>query len=98
MIESSIKMLQSIGALDNAENLTPLGFHLAQLPVDPLVGRMLLMGAIFSCVSPILTIAATLSFKHPFVTPIGKEQLVDEIKRRQSSTPTSIQLNLAEST
>ncbi|CAL4148794.1 unnamed protein product, partial [Meganyctiphanes norvegica] len=84
VVDSSIKMLHCIGALDDAENLTPLGFHLAQLPVDPLMGRMLLMSAIFSCVSPILTIAATLSFKHPFMTPLGKEKLVDEKKRRMS--------------
>lgn len=63
-------MLQAINALDRDENLTPLGFHLARLPIDPLTGRMLLMGAIFSCISPILTVAASLSFKDPFVTPL----------------------------
>lgn len=64
------QMLQAINALDREENLTPLGFHLARLPVDPLTGRMLLMGAIFSCIAPVLTVAASLSFKDPFVTPL----------------------------
>lgn len=63
-------MLHAINALDESENLTPLGFHLARLPVDPLTGRMLIMAAIFSCLSPILSVAAGLSFKDPFVTPI----------------------------
>ena len=85
VLDTSIKMLHCIGALDDAENLTPLGFHLAQLPVDPLMGRMLLMAAIFSCVSPILTIAAALSFKQPFViVPLGQEKLVEENKRKMA--------------
>lgn len=64
------QMLQAINALDDSENLTPLGFHLARLPVDPLTGRMLIMAAIFSCVGPILTIASALSFKDPFTVPL----------------------------
>ncbi|KAK8400341.1 hypothetical protein O3P69_003203 [Scylla paramamosain] len=82
VVEISLQMLQAINALDREENLTPLGFHLARLPMDPLTGRMLLMGAIFSCISPVLTVAASLSFKDPFVVPLGKERQVDEIKRR----------------
>ena len=40
------------------EALTPLGWHLASLPVDPKIGKMLLMGALFACIEPVLTIAA----------------------------------------
>ena len=29
--------------------MTPLGQHLARLPVDPHVGKMLIMGVIFGC-------------------------------------------------
>ncbi|XP_069186180.1 ATP-dependent DNA/RNA helicase DHX36 isoform X2 [Procambarus clarkii] len=84
VVDVSLQMLRAINAIDESENLTPLGFHLARLPVDPLTGRMLLMAAIFSCVGPILTVAASLSFKDPFVTPIGKEKTVDEVKRKLS--------------
>lgn len=63
-------MLVAINALDESENLTPLGFHLARLPIEPLMGRMLIMSAIFSCVGPMLTIAAGLSFKDPFIIPM----------------------------
>ena len=65
-----IQMLHRLNALDWEENLTPLGFHLAKLPMDPQTGKMILMGAIFSCLDPILTVAATLSFKDPFVIPL----------------------------
>ncbi|XP_037783105.1 ATP-dependent DNA/RNA helicase DHX36-like isoform X1 [Penaeus monodon] len=84
VVDKSLEMLQAINALDESENLTPLGFHLARLPVDPLTGRMLLMAAIFSCVGPILTIASALSFKDPFSVPLGKERIVDEIKKKMS--------------
>lgn len=82
VVDMSVKLLEAINALDEDENLTPLGFHLAKLPVDPLTGRMLLMGAIFSCVDPILTVAAVGSFKEPFNVPLGKEREVDDLKLR----------------
>lgn len=56
--------------MDENENLTPLGYHLAKLPLDPQIGKMLLMGVTMSCLTPILSIAATLSHKDPFYLPI----------------------------
>lgn len=40
--------------------LTPLGYHLAHLPMDARVGKLLLIAAILQCLDPILTIAAAL--------------------------------------
>lgn len=58
-------------ALDRkTEELTPLGYHLARMPVDPHVGKVLLFGAIFSCIDPIATIAASLGFKDAFYMPL----------------------------
>lgn len=45
------------------------GKHLSELPIDPRLGKMLLMGATFQCLGPILTIAAGLSHKDPFSIP-----------------------------
>jgi ATP-dependent RNA helicase DHX36 len=53
------------------ENLTPLGFHLAKLPIGPLEGKIINLGTMFSCLSPIMTIAASLNFKDPFVMPVS---------------------------
>ncbi|CAM1323700.1 DHX36 (predicted) [Pycnogonum litorale] len=80
-ITIAINLLQKIGALNAEEELTPLGFHLARLPVDPQTGKMILMSAVFSCLDPVLTIAASLSFKEAFIIPLGKEELVDNQKR-----------------
>jgi ATP-dependent RNA helicase DHX36 len=60
-------------ALDENEDLTPLGYHLAKMPVDPQTGKMLLFGAVFSCLDPILTIAASLNFKDAFYKPMVSE-------------------------
>lgn len=43
---------------------------------------MILFGAIFRCLDPILTIAASLSFKSPFVRPFGKEDEADAARAR----------------
>lgn len=71
-------MLLTINALDNEERLTPLGYHLAKLPMDPQTGKMILMGALFSCLDPILSIAACLNYKDPFIFLLGSEYKVHE--------------------
>lgn len=57
------------------------GCHLSQLPVDPKVGKMLLMGAVFQCLGPALTIAAALAHRDPFVLPIDRKDDADEARR-----------------
>lgn len=57
-------------ALTSGEQLTPLGHHLAHLPVNPRVGKIILFAAMFSCLDPVLTIASALGFKEPFVIPL----------------------------
>lgn len=59
--------------MDKQEELTPLGVHLARLPVEPHIGKMILFGALFCCLDPVLTIAASLSFKDPFVIPLVRK-------------------------
>lgn len=80
MLTISLKLLKCLNALDDDEKLTPLGYHLAKLPVAPQMGKMLLMGAIFSCLDPILSVAAFLDMKDAFQIPLGKEKLVREKK------------------
>ncbi|EOA34704.1 hypothetical protein CARUB_v10022272mg [Capsella rubella] len=79
-INSAISSLHKVGALDGDEELTPLGHHLAKIPVDILIGKMLLYGAIFGCLSPILSIAAFLSCKSPFIHPNDEKQNVNGVK------------------
>ncbi|PKA56835.1 putative pre-mRNA-splicing factor ATP-dependent RNA helicase [Apostasia shenzhenica] len=73
-ISSAVDLLYKVGAFEGSEELSPLGCHLARLPVDVLIGKMMLYGAIFGCLSPVLTIAAFLSHKSPFTYPKDEKQ------------------------
>ncbi|KPP56085.1 putative ATP-dependent RNA helicase DHX57 [Scleropages formosus] len=73
-LNAAKQRLQDLGALTAEERLTPLGYHLACLPVDVRIGKLMLFGAIFRCLDPALTIAASLAFKSPFVSPWDKRE------------------------
>ena len=82
-VHNAIELLITIGALSRrTEELTPLGGHLAALPVDPRVGKMLVTAATFGCLSPALTIAAGMAYKDPFVLPMDKKHQADAVRRR----------------
>ncbi|KAL3843675.1 hypothetical protein ACJIZ3_001078 [Penstemon smallii] len=79
-IASAVSSLYEVGAIEGNEELTPLGYHLAKLPVDVLIGKMMIYGGIFGCLSPILTISAFLSYKSPFVYPKDEKENVERAK------------------
>ncbi|XP_050068197.1 putative ATP-dependent RNA helicase DHX57 isoform X2 [Anopheles maculipalpis] len=81
-IQAAKKRLVDVGALDLEEQLTPLGHHLSALPVDVRIGKLMLFGAIFQCLDSVLTMAAILSYKSPFVSPFGKRDEADNRKRQ----------------
>ncbi|KAF5894422.1 ATP-dependent RNA helicase DHX36, partial [Clarias magur] len=93
-IELAITHLMDLNALDRNEELTPLGFHLARLPVEPHIGKMILFGALLACLDPVLTIAASLSFKDPFSIPLGKEKLADHRRKILSKNTKSDHLTV----
>lgn len=95
-IENAVRLLIQMNALDSQERLTPLGYHLAKLPVHPRMGKMILLGALFSCLDPILSIAASLDFKDAFQYPVDKQQAVNERKHKLLSGWNSDHLVLAE--
>ncbi|NXD48760.1 DHX36 helicase, partial [Corvus moneduloides] len=90
----AINHLMELNALDRQEELTPLGVHLARLPVEPHIGKMILFGALFCCLDPVLTIAASLSFKDPFVIPLGKEKVADARRKELSKNSKSDHLTV----
>ncbi|KAK0172162.1 hypothetical protein PV328_005512 [Microctonus aethiopoides] len=79
-IELSLELLRTLNAIDSKECLTPLGYHLACLPLDPRTGKMIIWAAMFSCVEPVFAIAASLSFKDAFHAPLGNTDKVDKAK------------------
>ncbi|PON66853.1 ATP-dependent RNA helicase DHX [Parasponia andersonii] len=84
-VQNAIGFLKMIGALDENENLTYLGKFLSVLPVDPKLGKMLIMGAVFRCFDPVLTIVSGLSVRDPFLLPQDKKDLAGTAKSRFSA-------------
>ncbi len=76
-------LLHELGALNlDAKNprrrLTPLGRRLAQLPVDPRMGRMVLEADRLGCADEVIVIAAALSIQDPRVRPADKRTEADQ--------------------
>ena len=67
----SCVQLQEVGAITNVDKgvfrLTPLGFHLAHLPLDVRVAKILVHGCLLSCLDPSLKVAAILSATKPIL-------------------------------
>ncbi|KAI3774002.1 hypothetical protein L1987_48544 [Smallanthus sonchifolius] len=93
-VQNAIEYLKIIGALDDNENLTALGRKLSVLPVEPKLGKMLILGAIFNCLDPIMTVVAGLSVRDPFLMPFEKKDLAESAKAQFSGRDNSDHLTL----
>ena len=69
----ALSLLGRIGALDKDE-LTALGRHLSMIPADLRCGKLIVYGAAFGCLQACVSIAATLTIKSPFVSPLPKRE------------------------
>ncbi len=78
-VSNALTVLEEVDAIEpltssqdgtRLEIITPLGQHLAKLPVHIRLGKMLIFGALFKVLDKTLTIAASLSSKSPFVANI----------------------------
>jgi ATP-dependent helicase HrpA len=73
-IRDGVTLLQELGAFDAGGAITDVGRRLAQLPVDPRIGRMILQAADEGCVREVLVIAAALSIPDPRERPADREE------------------------
>ncbi|XP_012146608.1 3'-5' RNA helicase YTHDC2 [Megachile rotundata] len=71
---NAVQLLKTIDALDPWEDLTELGSHLLDLPIEPRLGKMLLYAVVLKCLDPVLTIVCSLAYKDPFVLPSQPSQ------------------------
>ena len=77
-IADGYQLLQEVGAVDDNNDLTPLGRKLAKLPLDPRVGRMILAALDNNCLSEMLIVASALSTQDPRDRPVEYQQQADE--------------------
>ncbi len=81
-IADGYALLAELGAVDDNNDLTPLGHELAHLPLDPRVGRMILEARQREALNEVLIIAAALSGQDVRDRPQEQAQAADE-KHRQ---------------
>ena len=77
-IADGIQLLQELGAMDEAQELTPLGSELSRLPLDPRVGRMILEGRERGALREVLIIAAALSVQDVRDRPLEQQAQADQ--------------------
>ena len=65
MQTKGLYFLQQMDALDAFEDLSEMGHHLADLPMEPRFGKTILYGVVLKCLDPVLTIASTMAYKDP---------------------------------
>jgi len=68
-VRAGYLLLHELGALNDTNELTPLGRELARLPIDPTLGRMLLQARREQALPEMLIIAAGLSVPDPRERP-----------------------------
>lgn len=76
-IKNGYRLLQELGAIDDQQNLTELGERLARLPLDPMIGRMVIQAVDEKALKEVLVIAAGLSIQDPRERPIEMEKEAD---------------------
>ncbi|KAL6729780.1 hypothetical protein Aduo_000805 [Ancylostoma duodenale] len=67
MVVESEAVLQNMGALDKHLELTDLGRILARLPIEPILGKTIVLGVTLGVGTLMCEIAASSSFSSPFV-------------------------------
>jgi ATP-dependent RNA helicase DDX35 len=79
----SLELLSSLGAIDDYARLTkPLGTRMAELPVNPMLSKILLASVELGCFSQILSIAAMTTVQNVFVTHVDSKKSAELVQRR----------------
>ncbi|HQR72079.1 MAG TPA: ATP-dependent RNA helicase HrpA [Burkholderiaceae bacterium] len=83
-IADGMQLLAELNAVDERNELTTTGRHLAKLPLDPRVARMLLAARDQNCLAELLVIAAALSVQDPRERPLEAQDAADQAHRRHA--------------
>ena len=77
-IVDGYQLLAELGAVDEANELTPVGQTLSRLPLDPRVGRMLLEAQQRGALDEVLVIASALSVQDVRDRPLDRQAQADQ--------------------
>lgn len=81
-VADGYQLLNELGAVDEQNELTPVGRELAKLPLDPRVGRMILEARNREALSEVLIIASALSVQDARDRPLEHQQAADNAHRK----------------
>ncbi|WP_265920668.1 ATP-dependent RNA helicase HrpA [Cupriavidus nantongensis] len=81
-VADGYQLLQELGAVDDANQLTGTGRQLAKLPLDPRVARMILAAREHQCLREVLIIASALSVQDPRERPQEAQEAADQAHRK----------------
>jgi len=81
-VADGYQLLQELGAVDDANQLTGIGRQLAKLPLDPRVARMILAAREHQCLREVLVIASALSVQDPRDRPQEAQEAADQAHRK----------------
>ncbi len=76
----ALELLNYLGALDDEGQLTDVGTHMSELPVDPQLAKMLIASPDYHCSNEILSIIALLSVPQVFQRPREAAAAADNAK------------------
>lgn len=74
-VHTALDSLSEIGAMDQHQNMLPLGTLMLHFPTSARIVKMLLFGAIFSCLDTALTLAAAMPDQDPFSNLDDKDRM-----------------------
>ena len=77
MIADGYQLLAELGAVDDENQLTPVGWQLAKFPIDPRIARMIIAAKQENCLAEVLIIASALSVQDPRDRPFDRAEAAD---------------------
>ncbi|XP_033625167.1 ATP-dependent RNA helicase DHX30-like [Asterias rubens] len=81
-VEKAVEVLQDLAILNNDESLTALGDKILGLSTEPRLAKALVLSAIYRCVNPMLTVAAGMHTRAPFVDSMENRAAILRVRRQ----------------
>ena len=80
-VSDGVRLLEELRAIE-AGRLTSYGRRLAQLPVDPRLGRMVVEADQLGCLREVLVVVAAMSIQDPRERPLDRQELANASHKR----------------
>jgi ATP-dependent helicase HrpA len=81
-IADGYQLLAELGAVDEQNELTPMGKELSKLPLDPRVGRMIIEARNRQALTEVLIIASAMSVQDVRDRPLEQQQAADQAHKK----------------